>query len=482
MNKKAFTLVELLGVIVILGILGLVIIPKVGDSITNSQEQSYKAQETTIKKATNDFLMDNTDLLETNNTVTIKLGVLKQKGYLPVNIKNPKTHENFSNESRIVIEKKNENYDISLFLFDLEDVSENVNSNSPILVLNGNYIEYIEVNGRYIEKGAIAKDNNGATINNVSTQIKINGIEKSNIDTTQLATYNVIYSVTDSNGYTSTATRTVIIRDTQPPIITFPKNTIISTNEVSTFDVMQDVRVSDNYTANPNIQVNSSIASLPGKYVITYIATDSNGNETVERRVITVDDSFSEHYTKLDYIESTGLQYIMTDITPTDNMGVMIKASSNDITSDTIYLGSTGIGDTRLWIGNVNSNIYYGWNSITEPESRPSITSGSINEMKMNYLNDRKTIFNGNVIDQNLTTLGNNSYPITIFAGNLEGTVNYKSKIKIYRVVITEGNEITHELIPYYRNSDREAGLFDTVTNKFYTNSGTSAFIKGELQ
>ena len=481
MNRKAFTLVELLGVIVILGILGLVIIPKVGDAITNSQEQSYKAQETTIKKATNDFLMDNSDLLENNQSITIKLGVLKQKGYLPVNIKNPKTQANFSNESRIVIQKQNENYNISLFLFDLEDVSENVNSNSPILVLNGDYIEYVEVNSRYIEKGAFSKDSSGTTISNISVQIKQNNVEKSSIDTTQLGTYDVIYSATDINGYTTTATRTVIVRDTQPPVISFPKNTIITTNDVLNFDVMKDVRVTDNYTTNPTVQVSSSIATFPGKYVITYLAYDSNHNETIERRVITVDDSFSEHYTKLNYIESTGLQYIMTDITPADNMGIKIKLSSSDVATDAIYIGSKGTDNTRFWLGNVSAGVYYGWNGITASESRPSVTAGSIIELKMNYLNDRKTTFNETVIEQNLATLGSNSYPITVFAGNATGTVNYKSKIKVYEIVITEGNEITHELIPYYRNTDREAGLFDMITNKFYTNSGSSAFIKGEL-
>ena len=64
MKNKGFTLVELLGVIVLLGILGVVIIPKVGDSITNSKETAYITQEEQIKKAANDFLVDNTDLLE----------------------------------------------------------------------------------------------------------------------------------------------------------------------------------------------------------------------------------------------------------------------------------------------------------------------------------------------------------------------------------------------------------------------------------
>ena len=291
MKNKAFTLVELLGVIVLLGILGIVIIPKVGDSITNSKETAYITQEETIKKAVNDFLVDNTDLLEDNDTITIKLGVLKQKGYIPVNIKNPKTRKNISNESLIIITKNGNTYDIKLNLIDLEDVTENMDNNSPILVLNGNYIEYVEVNDTYEEKGAIAKSSTGETISNISKQIKLDGVEKSSIDTSQLLTYNIIYSVTDSNGLTTSATRTVIVRDTKSPTITFPTETTLIANQVNGYDLRQSVIVSDNYDTNTTLSINSGLSNLPGKYVVTYTATDSSGNVTTERRVIKVENT-----------------------------------------------------------------------------------------------------------------------------------------------------------------------------------------------
>ena len=251
MKNKAFTLVELLGVIVLLGILGIVIIPRVGDSITNSKETALVTQEEQIKKAANDFVIDNIELFDNTDTITIKLGVLKQKDYISINIKNPKTRKNISNESTITIKKINNAYEITLNLIDMIDVTENIDSNSPILVLNGNYIEYVDVNSTYQEKGATAKSATGETLDDISIQIKLDDEEKSSIDTSQLLTYTVIYSVTDSRGLTTSATRTVIVRDNKAPQITFPKETTLLANQVNGYDLRQSVIVSDNYDQNP---------------------------------------------------------------------------------------------------------------------------------------------------------------------------------------------------------------------------------------
>ena len=303
MKNKAFTLVELLGVIVLLGILGVVIIPKVGDSITNSKETAYITQEEQIKKATYDFIVDNIELFDNTNTITIKLGVLKQKGYLPINIKNPKTRKNISNESTITITKTNEKFEITLNLIDLIEVTENIDNNSPIIVLNGNYVEYInvnsnetEINNNLIENGAKAYSATGEELTDITTQIKIGETEKTSIKTNTLDTYEITYTVTD-NGVTTSATRTVIIRDNEAPQITFPTETTLIANQVNGYDLRQSVIVSDNYDNELNayneskVKINSSLSNIPGKYVVTYTVTDGSGNQTTERRVIIVENT-----------------------------------------------------------------------------------------------------------------------------------------------------------------------------------------------
>jgi prepilin-type N-terminal cleavage/methylation domain-containing protein len=288
-----FTLVELMAVIVILGILSVVIVPKIGDSISSSKNKAYQVQVVNIKKGVSDFLVDNGDIINDGESVTFTLGVVKQGGYLPIDIKNPLTKKNFSNESNINVSKTNGIYSIELNLFDMENYNSNIDSNSPIIILNGNYIEYVDVFSDYQELGATAQDYMGQSLVVASPQYVLGDVNQSSINTSNLGTYSAIYSVSDSSGNRSSATRTIIVRDNEAPIITVPSTTNISLSEFSGFDLKSGLSVSDNYDgviSNTNVTVTSNLASRVGTYVATYRVEDSSHNVSEVRRVIHVVD------------------------------------------------------------------------------------------------------------------------------------------------------------------------------------------------
>lgn len=58
MKKNAFTLVELLAVIVILAVLGVITIPKVVDTINNNRNKSYKEIEHRLENAASKYILD----------------------------------------------------------------------------------------------------------------------------------------------------------------------------------------------------------------------------------------------------------------------------------------------------------------------------------------------------------------------------------------------------------------------------------------
>ena len=291
MTMCGFTLVELMAIIVILGILSVVIVPKIGDSISSSKNKAYQVQVESIKKGVNDFLVENGDIVADGERVTFTLGVVKQGGYLPIDIKNPLTKKNFSNESNINVSKTNGNYNIELNLFDMENYNSNIDSNSPIIILNGDYIEYVDVFGSYTDKGATASDFSGNSLLVSSPSYYLGDASQTGVNTSVLGTYSAVYSVSDSSGNRSSATRTIIVRDNEVPIITVPSTSNISLSEVNGFNLKSGLSVSDNYDgviSNDNVTTTSNLASRVGTYVVTYRAEDSSHNVAEARRVIHV--------------------------------------------------------------------------------------------------------------------------------------------------------------------------------------------------
>ena len=55
----------------------------------------------------------------------------------------------------------------------------------------------------------------------------------------------------------------------------------------------------------------------------------------------------------------------------------------------------------------------------------------------------------------------------------------YKAKARIYSLTMKKNETIIRDFIPCYRKSDGLVGLWDKVTNKFYTNDGAGLFLKG---
>jgi len=106
MNKKnGFTLVEFLGVITILAMLGVIIVPTINNVISENRKKLYDTQIRNIKASASNFVSENILSLdiEKNESLGITLGMLKELGYIDKNITNPITRESFDNDLVIII-------------------------------------------------------------------------------------------------------------------------------------------------------------------------------------------------------------------------------------------------------------------------------------------------------------------------------------------------------------------------------------------
>ena len=90
--KKAFTLVELLGVIIVLGVIALIAFPIVNKSIKTSKEDSLNSIIKTIEKAAEEYVVRE-HMGYTTSYDKVNLDELIAKGYLKDNIINPVTND-----------------------------------------------------------------------------------------------------------------------------------------------------------------------------------------------------------------------------------------------------------------------------------------------------------------------------------------------------------------------------------------------------
>lgn len=149
------------------------------------------------------------------------------------------------------------------------------------LKLNGDYVIYLNIGDKYKEKGATTKANKKINISYYKNNRRV-----IMIDTNELATYTVKYSINIENKQ-RTITRTVIIRDNKKPLIAFPETTTITTNEVKTYTPASDVIASDN-SGKVKLTYNGALKQKSDNYIITYKATDASGNQTSKKRLIKV--------------------------------------------------------------------------------------------------------------------------------------------------------------------------------------------------
>lgn len=192
-------------------------------------------------------------------------------------------------------------------------------------------------------------------------------------------------------------------------------------------------------------------------------------------------------YQEVEYLESSGEQYINTGIKATTSTGMDIDFAYTEISSDAsagvsgIYQGTAPRTDT-FFISSISGKT----NSYIELFHRgisfnTQITPQALTEynVKINWLNDGKANFN----DSKITNVGSNQViakDIVIFGrlNNANNTYSF-AKARCYGVRFSEGSVVTMNLVPCYRKADNVAGMYDLVGNEFYTNSGSGTFEVG---
>lgn len=308
MNKKGFTLVELLGVLVILAIIFAIVSPLVTDILSESKDAIYQKQIDTILNATYDFSLKNLNCLpEYDKKTYITLAELKYEGMIDSNITDPITNEKFADNLVISIYNVGAGYKYSdsyaklegdyLYKVEIEKLNDsNILDLLPTITLDGltqnsdgNYIMTLDLNDEFTDISYSSTSYDGTDLTErIKKYILLNDTTVDNIDTSNSGIYKIYYTVVDDYGYANTAILNIIIADTISPTIKFSNENTIN-KDITSLDLLKDVSCEDN-SGYCYIETSGEINfGVIGKYIITYTVKDPSGNTTTQKRVITIE-------------------------------------------------------------------------------------------------------------------------------------------------------------------------------------------------
>ncbi|MFO1488073.1 MAG: DUF5011 domain-containing protein [Verrucomicrobiota bacterium] len=118
----------------------------------------------------------------------------------------------------------------------------------------------------------------------ISLPVTVSG----SVDTNTPGTYTLTYTATNIHGGIGTVSRTVVVQDTLPPVIT-----MLGANPVTLFTntpfIDPGATALDACGGSIAVTTNSTVYSaVPGRYAVGYTATDGNGNVATSTRVVQV--------------------------------------------------------------------------------------------------------------------------------------------------------------------------------------------------
>lgn len=181
-------------------------------------------------------------------------------------------------------------------------------------------------------------------------------------------------------------------------------------------------------------------------------------------------------YTQLEYIQSTGTQYIDTGVVPNQDTKVDTIFTMNDYSGKAIY-GSRIAYNNRTFsamLSGADNNSSFQYNN----EAKANDIAYQ-NGTRYHIIQDKNNLYINDVLKQTFTysnyTCPGNLY---LFAVNQNGSIPFYGKISVSFFKIYDNGTLVRDFIPCKNNSN-VVGMYDLVNDMFYANQGTGTFTAG---
>lgn len=194
-------------------------------------------------------------------------------------------------------------------------------------------------------------------------------------------------------------------------------------------------------------------------------------------------------YQEVEYIESTGTQYIDTGCKPNESIAIEAEfAVTSSSTNQGLYGGRGPYGakqavclvsaenteklrfDYSTGIANVPNNFIYTGSVYDRTKFKNESTANAVNA----YVNDVSQFSQSETFAD-----FEGDYSISIFAVNTANTKGLFGSFRLYSFKVWKGETMLRNFVPVYNVNNGDIGLYDFVSGGFYGNAGTGTFLKG---
>lgn len=177
--------------------------------------------------------------------------------------------------------------------------------------------------------------------------------------------------------------------------------------------------------------------------------------------------SLPSGYTRLEWIQSSGTQYVNTGVKPNQGTRVMAEFSTT-AASTSLFGAQEGWGTKSFSFG--GNTASFGANASTALTLNDGVRH-SVDLKSGGIVVDGNTLFTWDGTFQ----LNCNMF---VLANNENNSTTYYSTATLYSCKIYDGGTLIRDFIPC-KNASGTVGLWDAVNSQFYGNSGTGSFIAG---
>ena len=184
-------------------------------------------------------------------------------------------------------------------------------------------------------------------------------------------------------------------------------------------------------------------------------------------------------YIPLDYIESTGTQYIDTGVLPYKTKTEFKFQMAVEQSAGCYLCGCWNADNNRYYPVTFGSASFYTYN---RSNSNTLLSAYNNAEHTVLYNDENNKVFYDGVEKatiSNLTTQATNTMYLFALHGSAGVTGTYIGRIMRVKIWDKNTNTLIRDFIPVKRRSDNVICMYDKVTEEFYTNAGSGNFVAG---